>query len=310
MGESMLFWAIQNGLPKHVSEVPNGLACGCICSGCGATLMAKHGKIKAHHFAHYNKDACNYTGETAIHLAAKEIIKSRGYIVLPPPFFERNEPEKYTFDSLSLEAQYADFIPDVLAEIDGKIYVIEIAVTHFVDAAKKAKIAASGAFGAIEINLSHSRNISRAELEKTVIESTIDKKWICHPEIEANKARQRNFAIAKKEQAEKEQIVEKERAEKERIEKERIEKEAIEKYERKYKILWYFDEVLKGKQREEAFSELPNILGISYVQLNRYVYADRADTGINIPPAQLLKIAEYLEQKICSPVEMEMLINK
>jgi hypothetical protein len=218
MGESMLFWAIQNGLPKHVSEVPNGLACGCICSGCGATLMAKHGKIKAHHFAHYNKDACNYTRETAIHLAAKEIIKSRGYIVLPPPLFVGGEPKKYTFDSVSLEARYADFIPDVLAEIDGKIFVIEIAVTHFVDATKKAKIAASGAFGAIEINLSHSRNISRAELEKAVIESTNGKAWIYSAETEA--ARAEKERIAKEANAEKERIAKEANAEKERIAKE------------------------------------------------------------------------------------------
>lgn len=196
MQEPTLFWAIQNGLPKHVSEVPNGLACGCVCPCCGATLMAKHGKKKAHHFAHYDKDACNYTGETAIHIAAKEIIKSRGCIVVPPPLFVGGEPKRYAFDSVVLEARYNDFIPDILAEIDGKVFIIEIAVTHFVDSAKKAKIAASGAYAAVEISLQYQRHLSRADLEKAVIESTIGKSWIYSAETEAIRAEKQRLAQA------------------------------------------------------------------------------------------------------------------
>lgn len=80
-------------------------------------------------------------------------------------------------------------------------------------------------------------------------------------------------------------------------------------YQRKYNILWYFDQLLTGRQREDAFKELPEILGISYVQFNRYVYAYRENVGAEISAVKLLKIAEYLEQKIGSPVDMEMLIN-
>lgn len=219
MGEPTLFWAMQNGSPKHVSEVPNGLACGCACPSCGATLMAKHGQKKAHHFAHYDKEACNYKGETAIHLAAKEIIKSRGCIVLPPPLFVGGEPKRYDFDFVVLEARYNDFIPDVLAEIDERVFIIEIAVTHFVDAAKKAKIAASGAFAAIEINLQHQRHLSRADLEKAVIESTIGKQWLYSAETEAIRAEKERLAqIA---EAEKKRLDEVAQAEKERLDEER-----------------------------------------------------------------------------------------
>jgi hypothetical protein len=77
---------------------------------------------------------------------------------------------------------------------------------------------------------------------------------------------------------------------------------------RKYNLLWYFDQILTGNQREKAFDELPKVLGISYVQVNRYVYASHGD-AIEISATKLFKIAEYLEKKIGEPVSMEMLIN-
>jgi hypothetical protein len=78
---------------------------------------------------------------------------------------------------------------------------------------------------------------------------------------------------------------------------------------RKYNFLWYLDQILTGNQRAAAFAELPNILGISYVQFNRYVYASHGDT-VEITAVKLLKIAEYLETKVGSAIDMEMLINK
>ena len=47
-------------------------------------MIAKKGKIKVHHFAHYDKD-CGLAGETALHLKCKEIIeknKSKHSIIL------------------------------------------------------------------------------------------------------------------------------------------------------------------------------------------------------------------------------------
>ena len=34
-------WGSRNGKAVHVSEVSRGLACGCVCPGCGAQLVAK-----------------------------------------------------------------------------------------------------------------------------------------------------------------------------------------------------------------------------------------------------------------------------
>ena len=63
---------------KHVSEVNRGLDCRCFCPACNALLIAKKGRRNRHHFAHYEKDPCQYAGETALHLAAKEILEKRG----------------------------------------------------------------------------------------------------------------------------------------------------------------------------------------------------------------------------------------
>ena len=151
MQEPKLTWAIQNGLPKHISEVKKGLSCGCVCPQCQSQLVAKQGDYNAYHFAHHDKDACNNTGESTVHKAAKDIIKAAGFMVVPAHPEIVGTPQKYTFDSVSLEKPYGGFIPDIVAQIGNKTHIIEICVTHKVDAEKLAKIAASGVSGAIEI---------------------------------------------------------------------------------------------------------------------------------------------------------------
>jgi DNA helicase-2/ATP-dependent DNA helicase PcrA len=40
----------------HVDEVPGGKKCGCVCLYCGTALIARHGEINTHSFAHENAD--------------------------------------------------------------------------------------------------------------------------------------------------------------------------------------------------------------------------------------------------------------
>jgi competence CoiA-like predicted nuclease len=55
------------------SDVKNGLSCGCLCFNCKAKMVAKKGKKREYHFAHYNEDdgiKCGEVGngnETALH---------------------------------------------------------------------------------------------------------------------------------------------------------------------------------------------------------------------------------------------------
>lgn len=48
-----LHYALLDGELVSIHEVKNGLKCGCVCPACGATLVAKKGSRRMHHFSHY-----------------------------------------------------------------------------------------------------------------------------------------------------------------------------------------------------------------------------------------------------------------
>ncbi|MCB0634303.1 MAG: hypothetical protein KDD15_31440, partial [Lewinella sp.] len=56
----------KNGMPVGIQDVPRGLACHCHCPACGAPLIARKGKHKAHHFAHYRQPECTYALESSL----------------------------------------------------------------------------------------------------------------------------------------------------------------------------------------------------------------------------------------------------
>ena len=183
-----LTWAIgANGGPAHISEVERGLKCACTCPMCGSDLVAKQGKVQEHHFAHAKGAECAHAVETALHLAAKDIIAKRGEIVLPAvevqfPCSTQGAviaPERrYEIESVDVEEKLGSIIPDVIARIKGRELLVEITVTHGVDDGKLKKIKELG-LSCIEINLSDvQRNLSRDNLEKVVADETTHKRWL------------------------------------------------------------------------------------------------------------------------------------
>ena len=81
---AQLTWAVAaGGEPAHISEVESGLKCACTCPVCDGALIARQGKIKEHHFAHASGVECRHAAETALHVAAKDILAKRKEIVLP-----------------------------------------------------------------------------------------------------------------------------------------------------------------------------------------------------------------------------------
>ena len=77
----------RNGELQDAYQVPRGLNCGVVCPVCQTKLVAKQGKKKAWHFAHYGGGASEHKacGESYLHISAKTIIrKSIGkYLILP-----------------------------------------------------------------------------------------------------------------------------------------------------------------------------------------------------------------------------------
>ena len=145
----------------HISEVENGKKCGCICRKCKGMLIAKHGKIREHHFAHEQLSDCKYEGETDLHLRAKEILFAEQRISL-----QRGEYQFYTVE-LESAMPGSRMMADVFMR--GKFdLVIEIFVTHRNDI-DKDKFLQGNKIRSIEIDLSKvPRNIDPENLKEIV----------------------------------------------------------------------------------------------------------------------------------------------
>jgi len=83
MRDIQLPYGIKCGKLVHISEVESGLACGCVCPSCDAQLVARKGAKVVHHFAHHSTYPCEYALETALHIAAKDILNDQKRIILP-----------------------------------------------------------------------------------------------------------------------------------------------------------------------------------------------------------------------------------
>ncbi|MBY3258840.1 hypothetical protein HFO09_30400 [Rhizobium laguerreae] len=171
-----------DGLPRHISEVTNGAACGCVCFGCGRRLIARNGgDIRAHSFAHRYEDMvidCFSSGETALHLRAKEIIASHRRITLPPSFVAGldGQPIEVTPEvcvalrDVTLEAVVGEVIPDVTATMpDGRRLFIEITNTHPCTTEKIAKLDLMGV-EVLEIMVSSYRAVPLDELDDIILD--------------------------------------------------------------------------------------------------------------------------------------------
>lgn len=194
-----LFYGLQYGKLKHISEVENGLKCKCFCPACDKKLVARNGGQKRiHHFAHYESAECKYGVQTSIHIAAKQILERSGKIKVPSvSVFINTEIEKtdYEFishgehhkisderyipiESVTLEKKLHKYIPDVVIFSKNKRLIVEIAVTHFVGRKKLEKIKESNV-SAIEINLSNIENdFNLVDLEPLIIDNIENKNWL------------------------------------------------------------------------------------------------------------------------------------
>jgi hypothetical protein len=154
----------------HISDVERGRACDCTCPGCGAPLIAAKGAVQKHHFKHAVELDCEGAAESAIHRAAKQMLRERKQLNLPEhrieaAFFDSRgvrhceaemvvRPGKVAvFDSVEEEVGLHGMRADLLAIEGNRPLIIEIRFRHPVDDEKRAKIVAAG-ISAIEIDLS------------------------------------------------------------------------------------------------------------------------------------------------------------
>lgn len=180
-----LSFGVREGKLLHVSEVSRGLACNCVCPACGDRLVARQGPIREHHFAHAARRDCRTAIETALHVAAKEILASRKEIVLPSvqiQFRHRSrtiaEEQRYQLASVALERRLTDIVPDVIAHVGNRPLLIEVRVTHGIEVQKLARIQSLD-LSTVEIDLAAApRDLPWKDLEELVVGPGTHKRWI------------------------------------------------------------------------------------------------------------------------------------
>lgn len=198
-------FGLHNDKLVTVSEVERGLACECVCPACAHPLIARKGEERIHHFAHSKGEECEYAVESAIHLAAKEILAEHKRIYLPPVTLQVGAYEWTMYDGRMLEfteveseRRLGGIIPDILIHQNGRSLIVEIAVSHQVDKEKVKKIEALG-ISTIEISLQvgHKdfwRGNPFERVKKELINSAVNRRWVFN--AKENAVRQRIYALA------------------------------------------------------------------------------------------------------------------
>ncbi|RNI22608.1 competence protein CoiA family protein [Rufibacter latericius] len=197
MGENLFYGLGGDGKLRHISEVANGLDCGCYCPNCSFALIAKNKatNIRIPHFAHASDRECKGAVETAIHLLAKEVLLELKGIHLPD-FHYDYAPENdrslclsgqfFSFDAVLLEKRVAHqnrfIIPDAIGVVKNKPIYIEFAKTHFVEEGKKDILISSGV-SCIEIDLGGFEQ-SRDSIKEALLGTTKAKYWLTNPTLD------------------------------------------------------------------------------------------------------------------------------
>lgn len=183
------------------TEVPSGKICRCICPGCKEPLIARHAKLsdRVSHFAHAPGSDCSTGVETAVHLAAKQLIEQERAVFTPlliarveiQDALKQQHKQEKVIDKggvkllpvVRLEERIRDIRPDIIGTMEGgQDLCIEVAVTHFVADDKLAKIQKEG-IPAVEFDLSGLREFTWASLRKALLEGSVPVEWLYHPEI-------------------------------------------------------------------------------------------------------------------------------
>lgn len=203
-------YGLQNGIVVTADDVPNGLACGCVCPGCQERLIANHGTgIKQPYFSHESGGECDAAYETALHLMAKDVLADLKRLRLPHlrvsvgrELIEESKktvgllkqrlvdlPEAMTrhdippvqivpqgcvqhFDRVELEVRLDSIVPDVVMHVGDRRLLVEILVTHATSDAKRRWLL-ENEVPAIEFNFSATeRAVTRDELKEAFLKES------------------------------------------------------------------------------------------------------------------------------------------
>lgn len=187
------------------ADVPSGLACGCTCVGCGATLVAKKGAKKRWHFAHHNVEIGESCAESAIHAAAKQVLLEQNWLRLPGMrvvvsgratsglVLEESSllsaERVVRFERTCAEVWEDGIRPDVVGYRGVRRFLVEMYFRHRVDDSKRRKIA-EFKLPALEVDLSD-LDVSTGfdAIAERVLHETAFKSWLFFPNEEQERQR-------------------------------------------------------------------------------------------------------------------------
>lgn len=167
----------EQGKMVHVDNVPRGIQCGCKCPYCHERLLARHGEVRQHGFAHHsdtrgaNLKICYVV---TMYKLAEQIIQSAKRIHAPSYYgiFPEMDIE---FVDVRIDSCFerADKQPDVIATTkEGQQYLIEFLFQYKIQ--HKTAIDYKN-MNCLEIDLS---NQSLETLESFLLSSSKDRKWM------------------------------------------------------------------------------------------------------------------------------------
>lgn len=161
----------------HVDDVDNGLNCNCNCPNCHEPLLARHGNIREHGFAHHSKTRganLQICYRVTMYKLAEQILQEEKYI-LAPSYYDIFKEQRITFEEVAIDSRFDrnDKQPDVIATTqDGKQYLIEFTFKEKVQHKKAIDYANTDC---IVIDLS---NQTLDTLKSFLLEKVNDKTWI------------------------------------------------------------------------------------------------------------------------------------
>ena len=195
-----IFGMAPSGDLIHVLDAPRGTG-HLTCPDCAAPLFPRRGRVRRAHFAHASvrgHGECQHAGETALHRVAKEIIAAGPALRLPwaeldgPAGREIVQPGEWvSFGEVKVEPREDGLRPDLVATLvregeDGVSrhrLIIEVKVSHAVDARKLALLKARGE-SVLEIDLSRvDRDLSREALAEQIL-GKAPRVWLFHRRVE------------------------------------------------------------------------------------------------------------------------------
>jgi hypothetical protein len=179
MSSNLVFsWAEDiNGKLVHVDTVTRGLQCQCVCPHCHESLLARHGEVKEHGFAHHSDNRranLNICYQVTLYKLAEHIIQDKK-CVFAPSYYGIYKAKLLKFEDVQIDCRYEreDKQPDIIATtVDGIQYLIEFVFSYKVQH-KQALDYRN--MVCIEIDLS---NQTLDTLDFFLLNSTEDKRWL------------------------------------------------------------------------------------------------------------------------------------